>query len=283
MAMFELANKRHLRPFGDHAIGKAMKHDLCDSFRVVLVRPEDSLNIGAVARAMMNLGFHDLSLVCPQQYDPERAKITARWAADTVLADAKIDSSLPQALSDVTAVVGLSSHRYAERPCHLLLPEWLERIRGEPLGKTAILFGAEASGLESHELDQCQWIIQIPCNQEFPSFNLAQAVLVVLYEISKLALPQGVERATDNLPTFNHYYQLDRILDEIMEQSGFSRQGTPEQNPGLIKGMFRRMGMNEHEMGLMLALMGRINRTLALWAPSAGSAEARPHGPSGLD
>lgn len=239
-----------------------MEKDYRELIHVLLVRPADSLNVGGVARAMMNLGFYHLHLVAPENYDKERAKITARWASDTILEGLKIHDNLSSALSGMQAVVGTSPQRYAGRPCQMLLPEWVSGLPVKTLAQTAILFGSEANGLSSSELDQCQWIVSIPSSLEYPAFNLAQSALIVLYELSKLAFPQRVKERGPELPMFNEYYQLDRLAYEVMLRCGFIREGAPDHVPGMIQGLFRRMQMDPQEMAMMLALFGRVNRTL---------------------
>jgi len=232
-----------------------------DQIHVVLVRPEDNLNIGSVARAMMNLGFQHLHLVAPRHYDPARAATTARWAT-ALLERVQIHSRLTDCLAGFQEVIGSSPGRYQGRPCHLLLSQWLERIAGLTLPPTAILFGPEDNGLTSAELDQCRWVIQIPSSPDYPAFNLAQSVLIVLYELSKLRLHASATCQVNNLPTWNEYYQLDRILIEVLTRCGYLRKGTPKYIPGLLKGLFRRLGPDGREMAVLLGVFSRINRSL---------------------
>ena len=81
-----------------------------DLFRVILLEPKESLNIGSVARAMMNMGFRDLVIVSPLNFDLERAATTARKAR--VLVDsAEVLSTLGQALAPCTYVAGSAFFR----------------------------------------------------------------------------------------------------------------------------------------------------------------------------
>ena len=80
-----------------------VNRDYCALFNVVLVEPEESLNIGSVARAMMNLGFYNLHLIRPKNYDRARAQVTACWAG-TVLDQLKIHDSPELALSEMQYV-----------------------------------------------------------------------------------------------------------------------------------------------------------------------------------
>src|SRR3569623_1501207 len=56
------------------------------------------------------------------------------------------------------------------------------RTLAEP---SAILFGAERSGLETAEVAIAGKIVTVPINPEFRSLNLAQAVILIAYEWPK--------------------------------------------------------------------------------------------------
>ena len=155
-----------------------------DHIHVVLVEPGDSLNVGSVARAMSNLGFRHLHLVAPPRYDPERAAITACWAADR-LGEAQHHDTLAEALAEMEHVVGFTARHGRNRPQHLLLPEWVTRTTAEPPKRTALLFGSEDDGLRREHLVNCNWLVRIPSSEENPSFNLAQSVLLTLFELSR--------------------------------------------------------------------------------------------------
>jgi len=235
-----------------------------DRFRVVLVEPAESLNVGSVARAMRNLGFPHLHLVAPRRYDPARARITACSAAQPLLDALVIHQRFEEALSGMEEVVGFAL-REGENPSHFVaLPAWVPDLPAREKRTTALVFGPEDNGLRDEHLEQCRWVVRIPSAPEFPSFNLAQSVLLVLYEITKafpLSAP-ALPTTADAAPTWNAYYQLDRLLDSVMSESGFVRSGTPAPVPGVVRNLFRRLPLNEHEMRILLGLFGRLNTTL---------------------
>ncbi|MFO7325915.1 MAG: TrmH family RNA methyltransferase, partial [Pseudomonadota bacterium] len=76
--------------------------------RFVLVETSHPGNIGAVARAMKNMGLSDLVLVNPKQFpDPEA---TARASgADDVLARARVVATLPEAIADCGLVIATTA------------------------------------------------------------------------------------------------------------------------------------------------------------------------------
>ncbi len=168
--------------------------------RVVLVEPTHPGNIGAVARAMANMGVSRLDLVRPQQFPSEIA--TARAAgAGLLLENARVFDNLDDAIADCTLVFATTA-RNRSINWHSLNPQQAMRLAliecekkhnnvcatAEACASIAILFGRESRGLTNAELDRCHHKIKIPVNDEFSSLNLSAAVTVLLYELRKQAL-----------------------------------------------------------------------------------------------
>lgn len=130
---------------------------------------------------MLNFGLTDLRLVAPRDGWPNPDAGPSASGADVVLANARVFGSVAEAVADAT-------HVYATtvRPRELTKPVLTPRdaaaqVRGQA-GRSAVLFGAERSGLLTEELAIADTIITAPVNPEFGSLNLAQAVLLVAYE-----------------------------------------------------------------------------------------------------
>jgi TrmH family RNA methyltransferase len=235
-----------------------------DNFHVVLVEPENSLNIGAVARAMMNLGFRHLHLVAPIHFDRDQTVVTAR-NAETLLDSALVHATFEEAIADMEEVVGLAL-RKGTNPAHFVtLDEWTGALPNRPFRKTALVFGPENNGLRQEHLNQCRWVIRIPSHEEFSAFNLSQSVLLTLYDISRVLPDDSVlqfPRPDAEPPTWNDYFHLDRHLDAVMAESGFIRNGSPTPGPSVVKNLFRRLELNQAEMRLLLALFSRVHSSL---------------------
>jgi len=169
---------------------------------IVLVRPQLGENIGKAARAMLNFGLTDLRLVSPRDGWPNPAAGPAASGADAVLAEARLFDSVADAVADC-------SHVYATtvRKRGLVMPvispeEAGREVQGND-GRSAFLFGAERSGLETDEVALAGKIVTVPINPEFRSLNLAQAVILIAYEWSKhreLAVPTLGEPAEPRAP-----------------------------------------------------------------------------------
>lgn len=235
--------------------------------RVVLVEPRDSRNVGAVARAMANFGFSDLRLVSPRDYDREQAGVTARDSAP-ILDNAVIHQSLADAVADVVDVVGFALRTGPSPGRCTTLPDWAQRRAPVP---TALVFGPEDDDLRHEHLDLCRWIVRIPSDAGFPSLNLAQSVLVALYELSR-ATPDDIhwdERQPEETdrPTAGDLAQLDRLIQQAMQSSGFIRPGSPRNAARTIGTLLRRMDLDRTEAAALTALFGRISTALGLAKP----------------
>lgn len=231
-----------------------------DFIHIVLVEPQDSLNIGSVARAMMNLGYRHLHLVRPGQFSMEKALVTGRWAEE-LIRNATIHDSLSEAITGMKDVIGFSSHHRPHRGQPTPLPDWVLEKAREPIARTALLFGREDTGLPNEAIEQCRMLVRIPSRDDYPAFNLAQSALLVMYELSRLEWPTLPERQ-EELPSWNQYEHLDRVCAEVMAASGFHRREGGDPTAALIKNMFRRIKMSEAELRVMLALFNRVRIAL---------------------
>lgn len=231
---------------------------LFDRFVVVLVEPGDSRNVGAAARAMQNLGFARLRLVAPQGYDREQAGVTARNAS-VILDAAEIFDDFDAAIADAHEVVGLAL-RKGQNPAHYVtLPAWTENLAARPERTVALVFGPERDDLRREHLEKCRWIVRIPSSAEYPSFNLAQSVLLTLYEVARTLPAESPSVPTFDAPTQNDYAQLERLVDSVMAQSGFVRPGAPAQTTETVHSLLRRLDADRRELGVLTALFSRLN------------------------
>ncbi|MBT3273926.1 MAG: RNA methyltransferase [Spirochaetales bacterium] len=151
--------------------------------RVVLARPQDSKNIGAVCRAMKTMGLTRLYITGGNPLDREKADVLAIHASD-VLEKAVFTETLEQALAGCDFVAG-SSRRWGKQRKYLFLEpvELSERIADYQDREVALVFGNEVSGLSDGEMQQCHVAVTIPSSSDFPSLNLSHAVQIVAYEV----------------------------------------------------------------------------------------------------
>ena len=155
-----------------------------DNIHIVLVGTLYSGNVGSVCRAMANMGLSRLTLVAPRILDGwDEGRRLAVHATDIL--DARREcATLAEALADCSAVVGTTArgglYRATVQPPRVLAPAILRLAAQAPV---AILFGREDQGLHNDEIARCTHLIRIPVDPRYQSLNLAQALLIVAYEL----------------------------------------------------------------------------------------------------
>ena len=181
-----------------------------DNIVVVLFEPQDHVNIAATVRAMKNMGVHRLRLVRPVPWDPVRLEGIAHDTQDVIEAIRTYDA-LDTALADCVRVAGFTARRRAAKreiiEPRTMAPELLAEAREGPV---ALLFGREDSGLPNEALDRAHLVVTIPTT-DHSSLNLAQAVLVALYEVHLAAATATRELAPprkDAPPATSDQYEL---------------------------------------------------------------------------
>jgi tRNA (cytidine32/uridine32-2'-O)-methyltransferase len=243
------------------------------SLRIVLVGTQHPGNIGSAARAMKTMGLHELHLVKPHRFPHAEASALAAGAID-VLDQAVLHESLADAVADCHFVVGTSSRR-REVP----LPEFTPRAAAEQLcrsgrvGKVALIFGCERTGLENEDLQRCHATVCIPANPEYPSLNLAAAVQVLAYEYRVAALASKVEPVThQNISTESDeapatHEDMERFfghLSELMEQVDFHKGRSPEMVTSRLRRLYLRANMDVREIKILRGLFSDTQRMLKL-------------------
>ena len=157
---------------------------------IVLVRPSRPANVAAACRAMKNMGLRTLWLVDPKPGLDEPAARALAYGAWDVLDGARSAASLLEAVSASGAVVGTSGLDVAGAWSPRRLAAEAPSLAG---GRAlSLVFGPEATGLSVAERALCHQLVRIPSDPEQPSLNLAQAVLLLAYEL-RLAFLAGAE------------------------------------------------------------------------------------------
>lgn len=151
---------------------------------IVLSRPDESRNVGAVCRAMANCGLSRLRIVGKREsFDDERVRILAIHAGQ-LWERAEFFDSITEATADCVVAAGTTRRRGKKRG-KLLLPEEFARFASgvSDGGTVAVVFGNERTGLTEEEIDECTMGVTIPSDEGFPSLNLSHAVQIVSYQI----------------------------------------------------------------------------------------------------
>ncbi|MDR0390213.1 MAG: RNA methyltransferase, partial [Spirochaetaceae bacterium] len=162
--------------------------DIC----VVLVRPEEAGNVGAVCRAMKNMGLSRLRIAGGAS-GPEENRLPGGLSREVILAralhakevweNAEFFDSLKEALADRTLVIGTTRRKGRHRKRFPLSPAEAAECLVERRGRAALVFGNERTGLEREELELCTLASYIPSDDRFPSLNLSHALQIYAYEL----------------------------------------------------------------------------------------------------
>ena len=238
---------------------------------IVLHEPQDLVNIAAAVRAMANMGLRRLTVVNPAEFDPWRITGIAH-RTEHIVESVEQAGSLEEALADATYVVGTSARpRTAQRNYRRprdLAPRILRRARE---GNVAIVFGREDRGLSNEALDRCDEVAVIPTAQEYSSLNLAQAVLLIAYELflagagEAESLPVGKR----SLGPANHaeMEEMFGALKQGLDRVDFFKARKAESVMRTIRTVFGRTTLDAHEARLIRSMgyevRNRIDRESA--------------------
>ncbi|WP_457752338.1 RNA methyltransferase [Thermococcus sp.] len=184
---------------------------------IVLIEPEGPVNIGMAARTMKNFGFSELVLVNPNL--TEESYEYAVHARD-ILANAVILEEFDETLKLFDLTVGTTGKPGKRFSAHRspIYPWELRKLLEGYTGRVGLFFGRESIGLKNEELERLDVTLTIPTSEAYPVMNLAQAVAVVLYELSKGRPEPPVEALkpatkTEKEVLVETWRELLRVLD----------------------------------------------------------------------
>ena len=257
---------------------------------IVLCRPSEAGNMGAVCRVMKNMDFSRLYLVAPENMNDEISRARAVHAVD-IWENAQIFTTLPDALSGCSVAAGITRRRGVNRKSSTMSARDLAyflRDRGPPCklagegsppanqsasgGNTALaggagglaggrdtvalVFGTERTGLESGELALCDIASHIPVSAAFPSLNLSHAVQIYCYELF-IALSGGKDASAAApegqwIPLTRN--ELDVECENIyaaLKKIGFYEHKENEEQLHFFRDILARAGITRREAGYL--------------------------------
>ncbi len=235
-----------------------------DNIYFVLVEPREKGNIGASARALKNMGFKNLVLVNPPQGYAEK-KSEDFWLAchaTDLLQEAIVCKNLPEALKDKQFVVGTTRRTGKKRGLILPVKEAVKEIKkAAQQNKVAILFGREDRGLTNEEVLECGLLAYIPTSEEAPSLNLAQAVLLMAYELSQGEFPEPC-------PEYAPHEEVEALIGHIrkvLKLLEYIPRGDRDMEERIIrnlKHLLGRTGLTPWELRMLHGICSQIEKKL---------------------
>jgi TrmH family RNA methyltransferase len=233
--------------------------------RIVLVAPSGPANIGAVCRAMANMGLSRLVLVAPRcdPRDPAAVAYAAHGAG--LLERAEIADDIPAALAGCVCTFVASSKLGLYRRQSAMTPdaaarEAFERAAG---GEVAFALGREDYGFQTRELLHFDRVVTIPADPEYPVLNLAAAALIICYELRReqsrrtgqAALPMQIRQ--DAAPDERKRIMFEKLFDAL-DRVGFFFGQNPDHLKYALRHMLGRIDLTTNEADILLGLARQI-------------------------
>jgi len=248
-----------------------MEHNPLANLAVVLFEPILSENVGSVCRAMANMGCSELIIVSPGNLDQGRARALATPKGHGVLANMRVMESLPEALAPFSTVFGTTARTGGWRK-GIITPEAAAEQFARSLGpstRCAVVFGPEDKGLTNEEIQVCGRLMTIPTDRGATSLNLAQAVLLVLYEFFKARLAKPFKAAgppDSRRATFEERETLFANLKETLLAIDFLKDDNPDYWMLPVRRFVERVDLKRNEFNLLMGICRQID-----WAVGRGA------------
>jgi TrmH family RNA methyltransferase len=232
---------------------------------VVLVRPSRAANVAAACRALKNMGLRRLRLVEPTAALADLSARALAYGAWDVLDAAQRAPSLSAAVAASGLVVATTGRA---QPDALGPRELAARVAARDEESVSLVFGPEASGLTRAELALCHQLVHVPTDPAQPSLNLAQAVLLLAYELrlAILATPQREASGRSGRAAAGEQEQVIRQLRSALLEIGYLDAANPERILTELRRLLARARPNARELTLLrglarqMAWAGRVAR-----------------------
>ncbi len=235
-----------------------------ENITIILAGTKHPGNIGSAARAMFNMGLKQLVLAAPKCAINEESYRMAK-SGRQILDSARRFRSLKSALRGVRLLIGTTGKSGGYRaPAHAprhLVPKILDHAERQ---KVAILFGPEDTGLVDDDLRQCQLLIRIPTQHNASSINLAQAVMLVCYEL----LLGNLKREPARIPRLAPLAQVEAMYDHLEKallDIGFLQPQNTRHMMFNLRKLFGRAGLESSDIGILRGIARQI-----AWYASSG-------------
>jgi len=234
---------------------------------IVLIAPETSGNVGAIARSMANFGCKDLILVNPKCAHLNKEAFDRASHAKTILKKAKviksknlekIEKQIRKLGNHVIATTSKLGNDYNILRSVENVNDIAKRMNKEK-SKIVLLFGRESCGLTNEELEIADFSITIPTSEEYPVMNLSHAVTICLYEFYKIQNSKKIESKKPKQAQRSEIDQLNKMINKTIDNMTFLRE-TQEKTQRIVwKKLLSKLMLTKREA---FALMGYFKKIL---------------------
>ncbi len=142
----------------------------------------------------------------------------------------------------------------------------------------SLVFGPESSGLTRAEMDLCHALVHVPTDPAQPSLNLAQAVLLLAYELRLAALDRPASRVGDpegRAPAGDVEQAVSDLRGALLE-IGYLDPANPDHVLTELRRLIARAGPSPREVVLLRGLARQVG-----WAGRVARGRAGPDNPPG--
>ncbi|MGE4552119.1 MAG: RNA methyltransferase [Desulfovibrionaceae bacterium] len=236
---------------------------MLERLSVVLVRTKYPENIGSAARACLNMGVSDLVLVDPQNLNLDKALPLATVHAKSILEGARLARDLDDGLAGAQLAIGTTARTGGWRK-GIMSPEKAAEVVCERLAagdRVALVFGPEDKGLTNEETGRCTSLCCIPTARAGTSLNLAQAVLLLLYECFRRSLATEFRPAgppPERACTVAEVATLQGAMRQALLAAHFLRKDNPDYWMLPLKRFMARIRLARHEFNLLMGICRQI-------------------------
>ena len=229
-----------------------------DRVAIVLHQPQIPENIGAAARAIRNMGLGELIVVAPKSLDMRRIRMMATRTGEAVISAMTVHDDLPTALGPFGYVACTTARLGGQRQT-VLTPEALAREIApvSENNRVAIVFGPEDRGLANADIRYAHSLVNIP-TAELASLNLAQAVMVVCYELQKATRPEK----PPFVPRLASRFELDAMyaqLADVLVRISYINPENPEYWINNLRRFFNRYPLRAKEVAIIRGICRQID------------------------
>lgn len=235
------------------------------NLEVVLVGVRFPENVGMAARACANMGCPNLTLVTTRPWSSEKARPPATSKGLRILESMRVSQDLDAALANTVLTIGATARVGGHRQ-NILSPEQAAEevvpLLGE--GRVALIFGSEDRGLTNEVIERCRRLVTIPTSGEASSLNVAQAVLLLLYECRKAAakhnhVPSRIPGPPSRLATQEETERLLHTLRTALLRIDYLPTDNPDYFFLPIRRFLGKIRLRRHETDLLMGVCRRIN------------------------
>ena len=233
---------------------------------LVLVAPQDIVNIGSAVRIAKNFGLEGVRLVAPEVFDAYRIEGIAHNTADLVEKIGIFDT-LEAALGDCVYAVALTARGRAAKRSVLRPAAAAQELAARAAdGPVAFVAGREDKGLTNEELDRCDALVTVPTNPAYRSLNLAQAVAIMCYETFLArggeALPLKRPRREAGAATHEQLELTFEDWNRALEAIDFFKTRQPNYVMRSVREVLYRANLDGREAALIRAMGIEVQRYL---------------------